>query len=165
MTNADQLRAETSGYLGKPNDFDFFAGNWKIANRRLKQTNLNSKEWDEFSATQKCWILLDGVANVDEFNCPDRGFKGMSMRTLNLETSLWSIYWINSTSGKLLNPVVGGFNGDHGVFFGDDVDGGVPIIVRFEWQTHSTSPTWKQSYSWDGGVTWELNWVMELTKT
>ncbi|MBL1421645.1 MAG: hypothetical protein COC24_014130 [Alphaproteobacteria bacterium] len=151
-------------YLGKASDFDFFAGNWKIKNRRLKETNVNSKEWDEFTATQKCWILLDGVANVDEFDCPERGFKGMSIRTLDLERSVWSIYWVNSTSGKLLNPVVGGFKGDHGVFYGDDVDGGAPIIVRFEWQAYPTSPTWEQFYSWDGGVTWELNWVMELTK-
>lgn len=164
MVNANQLRAKMTEYLGTPNDFDFFAGNWNIKNRRLKQKNVNSNTWDEFTATQKCWIMLDGVANVDEFDCPEREFKGMSIRTLNLETHLWSIYWINSTSGQLFSPVIGGFNGDHGVFFGDDVDDGIPIVARFEWEAHPTSPTWKQSYSWDGGTTWELNWIMELTK-
>lgn len=164
MTNANQLRAQMPNYPGKPNDFDFFAGRWSIKNRRLKKRNVNSDEWDEFTATQKCWILLDGVANVDEFDCPERGFKGMSLRTLNLETRLWSIYWINSTSGQLFNPVIGGFNGDRGLFYGDEVDDGVPVIARFEWQTHPASPIWKQSYSWDGGATWELNWIMELTK-
>lgn len=164
MKNAKQLCAEMTGYLGKPSDFGFFAGNWNIKNRRLMQRNVNSNDWDEFRATQKCWILLDGVANVDEFDCPGRGFKGMSMRTLNLETHLWSIYWINSTSGQLFNPVIGGFQGDHGLFYGDEVDDGIPVIARFEWQAHPASPTWKQSYSWDGGETWEVNWVMELTK-
>lgn len=164
MTDANQLRAEMTQYCGTPSDFDFFAGNWDIKNRRLKQKNAHSNAWDEFTATQKCWILLDGVANVDEFDCPGRGFKGMSMRTLNLETHLWSIYWINSTSGRLFSPVIGGFNGDHGVFFGDDIDDGIPIVTRFEWEAHPVSPIWKQSYSWDGGATWELNWVMELIK-
>ena len=28
----------------------------------------------------------------------------------------------------------------------------------------SRVPTWKQLYSWDGGETWEVNWIMELTK-
>lgn len=164
MTNAEQLCAEMTGYLGKPGDFSFFAGNWNIKNRRLKQRNVNSNDWDAFNATQKCWILLNGVANVDEFDCPDRGFKGMSMRTLNLETHLWSIYWINSASGKLFNPVVGAFQGDHGLFYGDEIDDGVPVIARFEWQAHPTSPTWTQSYSWDGGKTWEVNWIMECSK-
>lgn len=164
MTKAKQQQAQMTDYLGTPTDFDFLAGNWKIKNRKLKQTNSNSNQWDEFTAQQKCWILLNGVANVDEFDCPERGFKGMSMRTLNLESNLWSIYWINSTSGKLLNPVIGGFKASHGLFFGDDVDAGSPVIVKFEWQTHPTSPTWKQSYSYDGGQTWELNWTMDLTK-
>lgn len=168
--NANALRKKMVGYIGKPNDFDFFAGDWKINNTRLKQTNVNSdqnvnsNQWEKFTATQKCWILLDGVANVDEFDCPERGFKGMSMRTLDLETCLWSIFWINSTSGKLLNPVIGGFKGDHGVFFGDDVMDDTPVIVRFEWRSHPTAPTWEQLYSWDGGENWELNWVMECTK-
>lgn len=164
MTNANQLRAKMMDYTGAPYDFDFFAGQWKIRNRKLKQTNVNSNDWDEFNAEQKCWILLDGVANVDEFDCPERGFKGMSMRTLDLETRLWSIYWINSTSGKLLNPVIGGFKGGHGLFYGDDVIDGLCVIVRFEWLADPTTPTWKQSYSWDGGETWELNWVMDVVK-
>lgn len=88
----------------------------------------------------------------------------MSMRSLDLETGLWSIYWINSTSGKLLSPVLGGFKGDHGVFYGDEVVDGEPIVVRFEWQAHPITPMWQQFYSWDGGVTWELNWTMECTK-
>lgn len=165
MVNADKLRSGIKDYFGTSRDFDFFAGNWSIKNRRLKHRNVNSDDWDEFEATQKAWLMLDGVANVDEFDCPERGFKGMSIRTLNLETGQWSIYWINSTSGRLLNPVIGGFNGTYGLFFGDELDAGLPVISRFEWLVHPSTPTWKQSYSWDGGATWELNWVMDLTKT
>lgn len=165
MVNADQLRSGMKDYVGTVSDFDFFAGNWNIKNRRLKHRNVNSDEWDEFEATQKAWLMLDGVANVDEFDCPERGFKGMSMRTLNIETGQWFIYWINSTSGQLLSPVIGGFNGTYGLFFGDEIDAGLPIISRFEWLVHPSTPTWKQSYSWDGGATWELNWIMDLTRT
>lgn len=65
----------------------------------------------------------------------------MGMRALNLETCLWSIYRINSTSGQLFSPVIGGFNGCHGLFFGDEIDDGLPVIARFEWQAHPQSPT------------------------
>lgn len=164
MVNAEQRHSKMTEYLGTPRDFDFLAGSWSIRNRKLKHRNVGSKEWDEFEATQTAWLMLDGVANVDEFNCPARGFKGMSMRALDLETHQWSIYWINSRSGRLFNPVIGGFNGTHGLFYGDDLDADVPIISRFEWTVHASTPKWRQSYSWDGGVTWELNWVMNLTR-
>lgn len=116
MVNAEQLRSNMTGYTGGMRDFDFLAGSWTIKNRRLKHRNVGSDQWDEFDASQNAWLLLDGVANVDEFVCPALGFKGMSMRTLDLETRQWSIYWINSTFGKLLNPVVGGFSGAQGLF-------------------------------------------------
>ncbi len=145
MANAEQLRSKLTGYSATRHDFDFLAGSWHIKNRRLKHRNVGTDEWDEF-------------------DCPAREFKGMSMRTLDLETYQWSIYWINSQFGKLLNPVIGGFNGTHGLFYGDDEDAGVSVICQFEWLVHPSTPTWKQSFSWDGGATWEVNWVMEFTK-
>jgi len=45
-----------------------------------------------------------------------------------------------------------------------NVDAGVLVISRFEWLVQASTPTWKQSYSWDGGATWEINWVLNLTK-
>ena len=164
MANAQELRSNLTDYAGSPRDFDFLAGDWNIKNRQLKQRNIGSSDWDEFDARQTAWLLLDGVANVDEFDCPARGFKGMSVRALDLETNQWSIYWINSRFGKLLNPVVGGFRGTHGVFYGDDEDEGAPIVCRFEWLADPARPTWKQSFSWDGGATWETNWIMEFSK-
>lgn len=133
MIDAKQIRAKLTGYTGTPRDFDFLAGRWDIKNRRLKHRNVGSDDWDSFEASQTAWLMLDGVANVDEFDCPARGFKGMSVRTLDLEARLWSIYWINSTSGRLLNPVIGGFNGAHGLFYGDEIDANIPVISRFEW--------------------------------
>lgn len=37
--------------------------------------------------------------------------------------------------------------------------------VRFEWLTaNKDSPRWQQSFSYDGGQTWTLNWVMDLRR-
>jgi hypothetical protein len=48
----------------------------------------------------------------------------------------------------------------HGVFECDEVLGGQPAKVRFEWESDSVMPQWQQSFSFDAGVTWRLNWTM-----
>jgi len=63
---------------------------------------------------------------------------------------------------RLFPPTIGRFEGGHGTFVGDDVEGGVPVKVRFDW-TAGDSPVWEQSMSADGGATWEKNWVMRFT--
>lgn len=53
-----------------------------------------------------------------------------------------------------------------GDFYGDDSYEGRPIRVHFTW--HRLGPDaarWEQEFSADGGVTWELNWVMDFTRT
>ena len=67
--------------------------------------------------------------------------------------------------GLLDPPVLGGFDGDVGIFEGDDVFDGRPIRVRFTWSRVTTpAPRWEQAFSADGGETWETNWVMDFTR-
>lgn len=119
---------QIAGPGASPNDFDFLNGIWRIRNNRLRRRNAGSDDWDEFMANGRFWTLLDGVANVDEFDCPACGFKGMSLRALDLATGTWSILWINSTMGTLLPPVRGGFSGRTGCFVGADTDEGHPVL-------------------------------------
>jgi hypothetical protein len=60
---------------------------------------------------------------------------------------------------------VGGFDGDVGFFYGDDVDEGKPVRVVYRWERQDpTHARWEQAFSYDDGRTWETNWKMELTK-
>ncbi|MGB8862349.1 MAG: hypothetical protein WCC60_24050 [Ilumatobacteraceae bacterium] len=154
----------TVSAAGTPADFDFLAGRWIVHNRRLRVRHAASQDWDEFEATSRFWTLLDGVANVDELDCATRGFKGMSLRTLDRTSGRWSIYWVSSTEGRLLPPVHGGFIADRGEFFGDDMDGDLPVIARFIWTVRPDAPRWEQAFSTDGGTTWETNWIMEFRR-
>jgi hypothetical protein len=148
-------------------DFDFLMGTWKVQNRRLKRRLAGSEDWEEFEAWSVARPLFDGLANEDEFHTEhEGGFVGMAFRFFDAETTQWSIYWADSRRlGVLDPPVIGAFDGDAGVFEGEDVWGGRPILVRFTWSRVDTpTPRWEQAFSDDGGRTWETNWVMDYTR-
>ncbi|HEX4779356.1 MAG TPA: hypothetical protein VH301_01300, partial [Usitatibacter sp.] len=60
---------------------------------------------------------------------------------------------------------VGGFDGDTGLFYGQDMDGDKPVKVVYRWTRQGAGKArWEQAFSYDDGKTWETNWTMELTK-
>ena len=148
-------------------DFDFWFGSWEVRNRWLRRRLAGSDDWEEFDATVVARPLLGGVGNEDEFRTDHAGgFIGMSFRFFDPERRRWSIYWADSRRpGELDPPVFGTFSGDVGVFDGEDVNRGRPILVRFTWSGITTpTPRWEQAFSDDGGRTWETNWVMDFTR-
>ena len=158
-----KLPART-GPKGDIHDFDFYVGTWALKNRRLKKRWVGSNEWDEFPATCRCESRLGGVVNMDELTFPTKGFAGVTMRLFNTEHRLWSAYWINSATGELSLPVYGGFVGDHGELYGEDVDGDRQIQVQFLWTRQGPNAVrWQQAFSLDGR-TWETNWVIDHTR-
>lgn len=149
---------------GGVHDFDYFAGGWTTHQRRLVKRGVGSTEWEEFPATLCMSLYLDGVATVDELVFPTKGWAGLTLRTYDLEKRQWSIYWVSNTTGRLYPPVVGGFDGDHGEFYGDDVDDGRPVKVRYLWdKLDAGHARWQQAFSYDGR-TWETNWVADFTR-
>ena len=155
----------TTERTGDLHDFDFIAGKWTLANRRLKARGVGSAEWDEFPSTSVGEVLMGGVVNVDENEFPTKGWSGVTVRHFEIEKRQWKIYWINNRDGKMQEPVVGGFQGDIGLFFGEDVDDGRPVKVVYKWtKAGPNAARWEQAFSYDGGKTWETNWTMELTR-
>ena len=146
-------------------DFDFLQGRWTVVHRRLKRRGAGCDDWDEFCGTTDCRVLLGGLCNVDENDMPARGFQGLSFRTYDLERREWAIYWVNSTSGALQEPVFGRFEDGEGRFHGVDVDDGRPVQVVYRWtEITAQSAHWSQAFSYDGGRTWEVNWTMAFSR-
>ena len=159
-----ELPATTTARTGDVHDFDFLAGAWTLDNHRLKVRGVGSNDWDEFPATICATIYLGGVANVDEIRFPTKGWSGVTLRTFNVKTRQWSIYWVNSRDGVLFPPVVGGFDGDRGEFYGEDEDNGRPVKVRFVWtKLGPDRARWEQAFSPDGRA-WEVNWTNDLVR-
>ena len=149
---------------GKPGDFDFLSGNWKIRHRRLKKSG--SEDWDEFDGEATCWSILGGVVSVEELRIPARQFSGMGLRVLDVEKKVWSDFWVNAKSGVVAPPgTQGHFIEGTGIFEADDTDGEQAIKVRGVWDRITpTSCRWYQEISRDGGKHWEGNWYMDWTR-
>lgn len=144
------------------NDFDFFHGRWRVANRKIADIVGRGTEWVEFEASAEARPLLGGAAIIDSFFADD--WEGMTLRQYDPADDVWRIWWASTRApGHLDPPVEGRFSDGHGVFFGDDVVGGHAVKVRFDW-TPGDEPVWQQQFSYDDGGTWETNWIMRFTR-
>jgi hypothetical protein len=146
---------------GDVHDFDFFVGTWKSTQHRLKVRNVGSKEWDDFPGDLVNRQQLGGITNTDETVFPTKGWAGLALRTFDVAKRQWAIYWVSSKRGGLDTGVFGGFDGDHGEFYGEDTDDGHPIRVRFLWTKLGPGKApWEQAFSYDGR-SWETNWTID----
>ena len=146
---------------GKPGDFDFLAGEWKISNRKRKTEGKD--QWDEFEGESTCWTVLAGVGSIEELRIPARDFSGIGIRLLDVEKKVWSDFWVNGKSGVLAPPgTTGGFIKGVGTFASEWTEGDKTVVqVKGVWdKITSDSCRWYQAISRDGGATWEDNWIM-----
>lgn len=146
-------------------DFDFLFGHWDVTHRRLKARGVGSDDWAVTHGTAYTEPRMGGISNIEQHDCPEGGWRGVALRTLDLATNEWSIYWISDRDGKLSPPVKGKFGEDGCRLEGPDRDGARPIAARFDWtQTNTQTPRWTQSFSYDDGQSWEINWVMDFAR-
>ena len=165
-TSDKQSAAQRDGQ----HDFDFELGTWKIHLKRLLHPLTGSTTWVEFdgsSVTRKVW---GGRADLEEFetDSPIGGrIEGLTLRLYNPQTHQWSLYWGTSKSGTLGPPTIGEFKDGRGEFYDTEPSGpnGRSILVRYIWsKTDTDSPHFEQSFSDDGGKTWETNFKETYTR-
>lgn len=151
-------------------DFDFLIGNWKAHVRRLPDRLNNSNTWVEYDGISNHKKLLDSNANFEEFDVTSTDkklhIKAQTLRLYNPTSHQWGIYLVDLDNGTLsLPPVVGHFSDTRGEFFDQEDFKGRAIFVRYVWLNISpNSARMAQSFSPDGGKTWEVNWICELSR-
>jgi len=150
-------------------DFDFEIGTWKIHLKRLDHRLVGSTTWVEFDGTSVTRKVWDGRADLEEFevDSPTGHIQGMTLRLYDPQTQQWSLYWATSKSGAMGPPTIGEFKNGRGEFFDTEPSGpnGRAILVRFVWSDITpNSAHFEQSFSDDGGKTWEVNWITDQTR-
>ncbi len=161
---------QAAGQRDGQHDFDFELGTWKIHLKKLMHPLTGSTTWVEFdgsSVTRKVW---DGRSQLEEFETDSPGgghIEGLTLRLYDPQTHQWSLYWATSKSGTIGVPTIGQFKDGHGEFYDTEPAGpnGKNILVRFIWsKTDTDSPHFEQSFSEDGGKTWEVNWITDQVR-
>jgi hypothetical protein len=152
--------------------FDFIAGTWSVATRAcVNPLDHDNSQWIEFPAEFTSMPILAGSGTIDIFRAPQhpirKDYEAFILRLFDPLENIWRIWWISTLSnGQLDVPVVGRFHdAENGVFECDDVIGDNPIKVRGTWKIHDTdSIQWEQAFSFDGGRSWEPNWISKAAR-
>lgn len=148
-------------------DFDFEFGTWKTHLKRRLKPLTGSNDWVEYEGTSIISKVLGGRANLVELDVTGSvgRIEGLSLRLYNPDARQWSLNFSNVRSGTLTAPVIGEFKNGRGVFYGADTLNGRAILVRFViYDVTPNSAKFEQSFSDDGGKTWEVNWIATDTR-
>lgn len=148
-------------------DFDFEIGTWKTHVKRLLHPLSGSSEWTEYEGTSVVRKVWDGRANLLELRMdgPKGHFEGLSLRLYNPQSHQWSLNFANAAAGSVAQPTVGEFTNGRGEFYDQETLDGRAIFVRFVISDITpNSAHFEQSFSADGGKTWEVNWIATDTR-
>jgi hypothetical protein len=151
-----------------PHDFDFEVGTWKIHLKRLTDRLAGSTTWVDFDGTSTTRKILGGRGEIEQFetDSPMGHIEGLTLRLYDPQTHQWRIYWANQNDGQVGTPMIGSFRNGVGEFYDQEFWKGRSVYVRFLWsQITPNSAHFEQSYSADGGKTWEVNWITDQTRT
>ncbi|HVS78469.1 MAG TPA: hypothetical protein VHE11_16130 [Steroidobacteraceae bacterium] len=149
-------------------DFDFELGTWKFHVRKLVHPLSGSQRWIELDGTSRTCRIWNGRAQLEqaEVRGAAGSIEGLTLRLYNPRTGQWSLYWATSKAGALAGPPnVGRFTHGVGRFYSWDSYDGRYVLIRYVWSRITPgSAHFEQSFSDDGGRTWEVNWITDQTR-
>jgi hypothetical protein len=143
-------------------DFDFEIGRWRTHLSRLVHPLSGSTTWVEYEGTTVVRPVWDGRANLVELDVqgPSGRIRGLSLRLYDPRARQWSLHFANANDGTLVRPAIGEFRDGRGEFHSQESFDGRAVFVRFVILVITPdSCRFEQSFSQDGGKTWEANWI------
>ena len=117
-----------------------------------------SNTWVDSARTGACYKIWDGCVQSDtiELDGSTGHIEGLTLRLSITAAHVWRLYWANSQNAILNSCQGGNFNNGHGDFYAQDTINGKTLLIRYDWtKLTSSAPHFEQSFSDDGGKTWE----------
>jgi hypothetical protein len=148
-------------------DFDFHLGNWKSEISHLQGALTGSTTWTKCQGTLVARKVWDGRAQIEELeaDCPTGHIEDLLLFLYNPESHQWSLNAAAVGDGVVARPMYGEFKDGRGEFYDQETFKGRTILVRQVWSDITpTSHKFEQSFSDDGGKTWEPNFRATLTR-
>jgi hypothetical protein len=147
--------------------FDSHIGTWHTTLKRLKDPLTSSTTWLDYEGTTTVREVLHGRANLVELEVTGEAghIDGVSLRLYDPSSGQWSLNYANLADGTLATPSVGRFEGARGEFYSNEKIRGRDVRVRFVIEPQGPDVIrFEQSFSIDGGRTWEVNWIATDTR-
>ena len=148
-------------------DFDFEIGAWHSQLKRLLHPLTGSTQWVDCDGTSVVRKVWNGRANLAELEIHNgsTNIEGLSLRLYNTDTHLWNLYYATSDDGRIGVPMTGKFTNGRGEFYDQEDFHGRAVYVRFIFHDITADALhFEQSFSDDGGKTWEPNWISTYTR-
>jgi len=144
-------------------DFDSLAGTWK--GHTKYRAHAGSDTWIESDGTEIFQNIWDGAMLELSEGANTNGPVGLMLYTYNSPSHQWYVYFASRKDGKVGLPNVGEFRNGRGEFFVQDTLNGKSLLNRYVWsQIASGSPHFEESWSSDGGRTWEPVRIVDLAR-
>lgn len=148
-------------------DFDFDLGVWTTHITRRLHPLTGSNETMQLTGTVTVRQVWSGRAQLEEIEAdgPKGHWEGMTVFLYDPEAHQWSMNFANSAAGRFATPMIGSFENGRGELIGTDTLDGRSILVKAVWSDITpTSHTYQESYSADGGRSWEVAFTARKTK-
>lgn len=152
-------------------DFDFLIGDWKAHLWRLPDRLAGSSKWLEYQGFSHIHKIFGSNANMEEFEVQDAKdnltIKAQTLRLYDPKAHQWSIYGLDVDKGQLGLPATVGEGRGPGLIelYDSEPWDGRMILVRLQWKSITPGHAHlEQAFSADGGKSWEVNWICDLTR-
>ena len=163
----DSAHASAIAEVAGQHDFDFEFGTWKTHLKVLQHPLTGSTKWAEFNGTSVVHEIWNGRANLVELEVdgPSGHVEALNLRLFNPVTHQWSLNFANSKTGTIGVPTIGEFRNGRGELYDMEPINGKNVLVQNVWSNLTTdSCRFEQSFSSDGGKSWEINWIADDTR-
>jgi len=165
--HAAEPAAQNPALRDGQHDFDFNIGTWKTTIHRATHPLSASHEEIELTGTVTVRKVWGGRAQLEEIEAdgPNGHWEGLTLFLYNPKAAQWGQYFVSSADGTFSGGTIGEFHNGRGDLYAQDTFNGRSILVRGTWSDIAAdSHSYQESYSTDGGKTWDAVFTAHLTR-